>query len=236
MSRRTTVLASLATAAVTAVAVGGLTAPADAAKKTSLKNRIASIAAQVVDQKAATLSVQHAQDANWATTSQWSDGAEWAKRAATARDAETLGGKPASAYGSQAYRVSLPPQSPMAATQKWTFPSVPAGTYTIDYDVTASVTGATTAFRCGVFQNAAFNGQPSSVAASSIVNGTASAVGSGVVTLGGSTVPSLSCTAQGASGPAGFQLRPEQAGSSVVLTRVDELVAAQAAQETTPIG
>jgi hypothetical protein len=204
MSRRTTVLASATTAVVTALVVGSATAPADAGSRTRVAKLVAGIAAKVVDQKAPTLSVQHADTADAATS---------ADTAKTAGDATTLGGKPASAYASKVYAVALP-QSAMAKAKKYTLPSLPGGTYTVAWDVYAVTTDPAATFSCDLDSNNPFQMIPDVV-------GTGSrniSVGSGMVTGGAANTPSLNCGVD----KGGFQINPKNsAGSSIVLTRID---------------
>lgn len=110
MKNRTLALPLLVVTAVVALVLGSF-GTATAAGLTS--HTVKKIAGKVVDKKAKTLSVAHAD---------------------TATNATLLNGQPASAYQGATYQYLLPIQ-PVAASRNYTFPGLPAGNYVASYSL-----------------------------------------------------------------------------------------------------
>lgn len=69
-------------------------------------------------------------------------------RAASAGNADTLGGRAPAAYEQRVLRVPITPLSSGLNGLRWSLPPVPAGTYLASLSVSAALPSATSPFRC----------------------------------------------------------------------------------------
>jgi hypothetical protein len=78
--------------------------------------------------------------------------AAWAPTGSVA-NSSTLGGQPPTAYQTTAYTIALRDVTAPIATQTWTLPAVPAGTYQATVSLTATMSGNGVSLYCALYQD-----------------------------------------------------------------------------------
>ncbi|QIG42765.1 hypothetical protein G5V58_08195 [Nocardioides anomalus] len=204
---RTRVAVAVAVALVIGVLLGSGVAPAAASGLT--KKAVKKLAASVVEKQAPGLSVARASTAD---------------RAATALDAQAVGGLPASALQTPVFQYRLPTTTTPTANLNYVFPGLPAGRYVVSYSASFDVSSNVTALFCQLSSDSG----ATRLAFSAVEGGTAYTIScSGSTALEVAAGSTLRFRAEG-NGSTIRSVPSPQTPNTVTFTRVDTITSAAA--------